>query len=260
MDVEKTLETLVRDDLILVFNQDKLDVVRTAEALLKAGVNNMEVTCRIKRPLEKLVRLRKELGDFVAGAASLIDFPEVLDVYNEANPDDPLATVEQAAEAGARFLVSAAKFSDDSYERFGGGFVMIPGCGSVSEILDGVSKGANLCKLFPARQLGGPGYVRAIDPAIHKMISVVPTGGTNAENMGEYIEAGVLVVGGSFSMIEKSEMGRMIEEQDYELLAERLGGIKRLIDERRTQRWPDIDFKTASIERISEVTGRNFNL
>ena len=52
MDIKSTITTLLRDGLILVFNQDKLDVVKTAEALIKAGVNNMEVTCRIKRPLE----------------------------------------------------------------------------------------------------------------------------------------------------------------------------------------------------------------
>jgi 2-keto-3-deoxy-6-phosphogluconate aldolase len=67
MDVKSTITTLLRDGFILVFNQDKLDVVRTAEALIKAGVNNMEVTCRVKTPLEKLSRLRKELPDFVTG-------------------------------------------------------------------------------------------------------------------------------------------------------------------------------------------------
>ncbi|MHC4302239.1 MAG: hypothetical protein ACYS7Y_33690 [Planctomycetota bacterium] len=54
MDVKGTVGTLLRDGLILVFNQDKLDVVETAKALIEAGVNNMEVTCRISRPLEKL--------------------------------------------------------------------------------------------------------------------------------------------------------------------------------------------------------------
>jgi len=47
MDIKGTITILLRDALILVFNQDKLDVVKTAEALIEAGVNNMEVTCRI---------------------------------------------------------------------------------------------------------------------------------------------------------------------------------------------------------------------
>ena len=74
MDVKNTITTLLRDGLVLVFNKDELDIVKTAQALIEAGVNNMEVTCRITKPLEKMRRLRKELPDFVAGAASLIDF------------------------------------------------------------------------------------------------------------------------------------------------------------------------------------------
>ena len=70
-------------------------------ALLAAGISNMEVTCRIKQPLEKLSRLRKELPDFVAGAASLIDWPGMLKVYNAAHTDDPLPTLQQVVDAGA---------------------------------------------------------------------------------------------------------------------------------------------------------------
>lgn len=260
MNVRQTIETLLRDGYILVFNQDKLDVVKTAEALIKAGVNNMEVTCRIKRPLEKLARLRKELPDFIAGAASLIDFPGVLDAYNRVHPDDPLPTLQQAVEAGAQFLVSAGNFRDESYSRFGGKVAMIPGCGTVTEVLEQFSKGANLCKVFPAKQLGGPAFVKAIDPAIHKMVSLVPTGGTNTENMGEYLDAGVLVVGGSFSMIDKAVMKKIVDEQDYGLLAAHLTKIKQLLDRLRSEKWPEVDFRSASIAQISKITGREFNL
>ena len=102
MEIKNTITTLLKDGLILVFNQDKLDVVRTAEALIKAGVNNMEVTCRIKKPLEKLETLCKELPDFVAGAASLIDSPEMLGVYNKTNPQDPLPELSQVVETGKK--------------------------------------------------------------------------------------------------------------------------------------------------------------
>ena len=259
-DIEKTIRTLLGDGFILVFNQDKLDILRTAQALMKAGINNMEVTCRIQKPLDKLARLRKELPDFVAGAASLIDFPEMLGVYNKVHPDDPLATLQQTVDAGARFLVSAANFSDASYRKFAGSVPMIPGCGSVTEIVSQFAKGANLCKIFPARQLGGPAYVKAIDPAIHKTISLVPTGGTNAENIGQYIDAGVLVLGGSFSMINEAAMKKIISEQNYDLLAEELTGIKRLIDRLRAEKWPNVDLAAASVAQISRATGRDFNL
>ncbi len=260
MDIKSTITTLLKDGFILVFNQDKLDVVRTAEALIKAGINNMEVTCRINKPLEKLERLRKELPDFAAGSASLIDSPAMLNVYNKAHPQDPLPSVQEVVDAGACYLVSAINFRDQSFEKFAGTVPMIPGCGSATEVVSQFSKGANLCKIFPARQLGGPGFVKAIDPAIHKTISLVPTGGTNPGNIPDYIDAGVLVLGGSFSMIEKPTMKKIIDEQDYNLLAEELTKIKQLIDRLRTEKYLDIDFAKASVEQISRTTGRNFNI
>jgi 2-dehydro-3-deoxyphosphogluconate aldolase/(4S)-4-hydroxy-2-oxoglutarate aldolase len=260
MEIKDTITTLLRDGFILVFNQNKLDIVKTAEALIKAGVNNMEVTCRINQPLEKLSRLRKELPDFAAGSASLIDWPGMLDVYNKANPQDPLPTLQQVTDAGACYLVSAVNFSDEGFARFAGRVPMIPGCGSATEVVSQYSKGANLCKIFPAKQLGGPAFVKAIDPALHKTISLVPTGGTNATNIPEYIDAGVLVLGGSFSMIEKATMGKIVEEQDYDLLSRELTTIKHQIDILRKEKYPNIDFAAASIDQISKATGRNFNI
>jgi len=260
MDIKSTITTLLRDGFILVFNQDKLDVVKTAEALIKAGINNMEVTCRINQPLEKLARLRKELPDFAAGSASLIDSPAMLEVYNKTHPQDPLPSLQEVVDAGACYLVSAINFRNESFEKFAGKIPMIPGCGSVTEVVSQFSKGANLCKIFPAKQLGGPGFVKAIDPAIHKTISLVPTGGTNPGNIPDYIDVGVLVLGGSFSMIEKPTMKKIIDEQDYELLAEELTKIKQLIDKLRAEKYPDIDFTKVSVEQISQITGRNFNI
>jgi 2-dehydro-3-deoxyphosphogluconate aldolase/(4S)-4-hydroxy-2-oxoglutarate aldolase len=260
MDLKDTITTLLRDGFILVFNQDKLDVVKTAEALMKAGVNNMEVTCRIKKPLEKMSRLRKELPDFATGSASLIDSPQMLKLYNKAHPKDPLPTVNQVVDAGACYLVSAINFSDAGFEKYAGKIPMIPGCGSTTEIVSQFSKGANLCKIFPAKQLGGPAFVKAIDPAIHKTISLVPTGGTNADNIPDYIDAGVLVLGGSFSMIEKSKLKKIVDEQNYRLWAEELTKVKQLIDNLRADKYPGIDFASASIKQISQATGRNFNI
>ncbi len=260
MDIRTAIVTLIRDGFILVFNQDKLDIVRTAQALVEAGVNNMEVTCRIKKPLEKLSRLRKEMPDFVAGSASLIDWPGMTSVYNHAHQDDPLPTLQQVVDAGACYLVSAVNFSDVGYKRFAGCIAMIPGCGSATEVVTQFAKGANLCKVFPAKELGGPAFVEAIDPALHKTISLVPTGGTTAANIPDYVSAGVLVLGGSFSMIEKATMKKIVEEQDYKLLARELSTVKRLIDETRAKKYPGLNLAGASLEEISAKTGRSFNL
>jgi 2-dehydro-3-deoxyphosphogluconate aldolase/(4S)-4-hydroxy-2-oxoglutarate aldolase len=260
MDIESTISTLLKDGLILVFNQDKLDVVMTAEALMQAGVSNMEVTCRISKPLQKLSRLRKELPEFIVGSASLIDSHAILHIYNRANTQDPLPSIEQVVDAGACYIVSAANFAEETFKKYAGRLPIIPGCSSVTEILDQFSKGANLCKIFPAEQLGGPAFIKAVDPAIHKTISLIPTGGTNPSNIADYIDVGVLVLGGSFSMIEKATMRKIIDEQDYTLLAKELTAIKQLIDRNRSEKYPRIDFDNLYLEQISRTTGRNFNI
>jgi 2-dehydro-3-deoxyphosphogluconate aldolase / (4S)-4-hydroxy-2-oxoglutarate aldolase len=260
MDIKTTVQVLLKDGFILVFNEDRLDIVKTAESLLEAGIGNMEVTCRIKKPLEKLSRLRKELPEFVAGAASLIDYPEMLNIFNQGHTDNPLPSVDEVVEAGAHYLVSAVNFRKATYEKYAGKLPIIPGCGSATEIVTQFSMGANFCKVVPAKELGGPSFIKAVDPAIHKLISLVPTGGTNAQNIPDYIDAGVLVLGGSFSAIEKPLFAKIVEQQDYKLLASELKKTKELIDSKRSQKWPKIDFAKTSIEQISKVTGRNFNI
>jgi len=260
VDITSTIERLLRDGFILVFNQDKLNVVKTAQALMKADIYNMEVTCRIRNPLEKIIRLKKEFPQFCVGAASLIDSAAILNIYNQQYSDDPLPTLEEAARAGADYLVSAVNFSDEAYNKYAGRVAMIPGCGTVTEIVEQYSKGANMCKLFPAKQLGGPAYIKAIDPAIHKLISIIPTGGTTLENIPDYISAGVLVLGGSFSMIAKETFKKIVDEQDYELLSSEVKKVKVLIDKCRAKQYPGLNFKSDSLDRICRATGRNFNI
>lgn len=260
MNIHQTVTTLLRDGFILVFNLDKLDVVKTAEALLEAGVRNMEVTCRIRKPLEKIQRLRKALPEFSVGAASLIDYPGMLSAFNRSHSDDPLPSVEQVVDAGVDFIVSAVNFRPETYQQYAGKLAMIPGCGSSTEIVGQFNLGANLCKLFPAKIVGGPEFIAALDPAIHKTISIVPTGGTDTSNIGDYIDVGVLTLGASFSMIDKPTMAEITEKQDYSLLAQELKKIKRLIDDCRREKWPKIDFSTSDAGTMSRMTGRIFNL
>ena len=43
-------------------------------------------------------------------------------------------------------------------------------------------------------------------------------------------------------------------------MAAELRKIKELIDMLRAKKWPDVDFARASIEQISQMTGRAFNI
>ena len=257
--MKKTLETLLRDGFILVFNSETLDVAKTARALMDVGIHNMEVTCRIKNAAEKLRVLKRELPEFQAGAASLLDFPRSRDRFNTRNPGRCLPSIDEMVDAGADYLVSAVNFSPETYRKYAGKLPIIPGCGTGSEVMAQYELGANICKLFPAAQVGGVKFIEAVDPAIHKMVGIMPTGGTTSQNIPDYIAAGVLLVGGSFSMIEKETLKAINDRQDYGLLAAELRKVKDLIDACRGKKYPGLNLKSATLAEIEKATGRDFN-
>ena len=61
-------------------------------------------------------------------------------------------------------------------------------------------------------------------------------------------------------MIDKATLGKIVEEQDYKLLARELTVVKQLIDRLRKEKYPSLDFVGASLEQIRRTTGRNFNI
>ena len=61
-------------------------------------------------------------------------------------------------------------------------------------------------------------------------------------------------------MISGESLNTIIEEQDYALLSSDMKKVKTLIDDCRAGKYPGIDLRTASLEQISKITGRCFNL
>lgn len=76
----------------------------------------------------------------------------------------------------------------------GTGVVSVPGAATPTEVWRAANCGADLVKLLPARDLGGPEFVKAIrgplgDPAL------VPTGGLEASNAAAFLDAGGTALG-----------------------------------------------------------------
>ena len=105
----------------------------------------------------------------------------------------------------------------------------IPGCGSVTEIGDAEEMGAEIVKIFPAKQVGGPDYIASIKPAM-KHSCIMPTGGvdTSEENLGKWFKAGAYCVGMGSKLIPVE----IIEKKDFASLTnkvrETLAIIKKL--------------------------------
>lgn len=90
-----------------------------------------------------------------------------------------------------------------------------PGCGSLSEISEAEELGAEVVKIFPGAQVGGPSFVKAAKGPM-PWSSIMPTGGVNPtkESIDEWFGAGVHCVGMGSKLITKD----IIENKNYDLL------------------------------------------
>jgi 2-dehydro-3-deoxyphosphogluconate aldolase/(4S)-4-hydroxy-2-oxoglutarate aldolase len=78
-----------------------------------------------------------------------------------------------------------------------------PGCGSVSEITKAEGLGAEVVKIFPGAQVGGPKFVAAVKgpmPWTH----IMPTGGVEPTeaNLTEWFKAGAICCGMGSQLIK----------------------------------------------------------
>jgi len=71
-----------------------------------------------------------------------------------------------------------------------------PGCGSVTEINKAHELGAEVVKIFPGQQVGGPEFVKAVKGPM-PWASIMPTGGVTPteDNLKAWFNAGVTCVG-----------------------------------------------------------------
>ena len=162
--------------------------------LVSLGVRCVEVTVQDEaglRALAATVGAADGSGGFV-GAGSVTS----------------VERARQAVDAGARFLVSPG-FSDDIVafaDRTG--LPVLPGVATPTEIQRAQTLGVEAVKLFPAQQLGGVQYLRALRGPFPKM-QFVPTGGVGFDNALEYLAAGALAVGLGGQLTSSDGLGRL---------------------------------------------------
>ena len=101
--------------------------------------------------------------------------------------------LDQALSAGASFIVPpivSAEVISACRER---AVPVMAGALTPSEIYEAWSLGANMVKVFPANHFG-PGYLRDLRGPLPD-IRLMPTGGVNAETLGEFHSAGAAAFG-----------------------------------------------------------------
>ena len=149
-------------------------------ALLEGGLPFIEITLRSAAGLDAIRAARGLGAEIGAGTVTSV------------------ANATAAIDAGATFVVSPGL--DEGTVRYcqHAGIPVIPGVATPSEVMAARALGVGAVKFFPAADLGGPSYLKALS-AVWPDQLFMPTGGVSAANALDYLNLpSVVAVGGSW--------------------------------------------------------------
>ncbi|GAA3666559.1 2-dehydro-3-deoxyphosphogluconate aldolase/(4S)-4-hydroxy-2-oxoglutarate aldolase [Lentzea atacamensis] len=167
---------VVRQGIIAIIRtSDASSAVKAAVPLLDAGLTSLELPLTNPGALEAIRQLREAYPAATIGAGSVLDE----------------ASAVAAVRAGAQFLV--APNLEEPVIRAGHryGAAVLPGAGTVSEVVRALEAGADAVKVFPAPT---PQWVRDV-LAVLPYAPLVPTGGVAPADVPAWLEAGAVACG-----------------------------------------------------------------
>jgi 2-dehydro-3-deoxyphosphogluconate aldolase/(4S)-4-hydroxy-2-oxoglutarate aldolase len=196
------IETIMKTSPVIpvIVIDDIDDAVPMANALVKGGLNVLEVTLRTPCALAAISKIKAEVPEAIVGAGTII------------GPED----LHQAIAAGADFLVSPGCTDELITAALKQSVALLPGVATPSEAMVLLARGVSHMKFFPAQAAGGIAMLKSIaGPLPH--IKFCPTGGINEANAAAYLALdNVLCVGGSW-MLDKA----LIKAKDWAAIEQR---------------------------------------
>ncbi|WP_328644166.1 bifunctional 4-hydroxy-2-oxoglutarate aldolase/2-dehydro-3-deoxy-phosphogluconate aldolase [Amycolatopsis sp. NBC_00348] len=182
----------------VVVIDDADDAVPTARALLAGGIGVIELTLRTPAALAAIERVATEVPDIVIGAGTV------------TSPDQ----AKQAADAGAKFLVTPGCTDAVVDACFDSGLPFLPGASTVSEAMKLAERGLTALKFFPAEASGGVAYLKSIAGPLPSL-KFCPTGGITVASAPTYLALpNVGCIGGSWltSSLDVSTIEKLAAE------------------------------------------------
>ena len=197
---------------VVVLNKVE-DAVPLANALLRGGINFMEITFRTACAAECISVISKEVPDMTVGAGTVLNVEQA----------------KLAVECGAKFIVSPGLDEATVKWAIENNIPVIPGCVTPTEIMKAISLGLKVVKFFPADVYGGIKAIKALS-APFGQVKFLPTGGVSEANLPEFASnKSVIAVGGSW-VCKKDD----IINHDWDKITELSANAVKIIKETRT--------------------------
>lgn len=182
-----TLETIEKIGIVPVIKITDIETaLPLAKALCDGGLPAAEITFRTDCAAEAISMITKAYPDMLVGAGTVLT----------------VAQVEQAVNAGAKFIVSPGLNPTVVSYCVSHNIPVVPGCATPSDIEKALELGLDTVKFFPAEAAGGLPMIKAMS-APYK-VKFMPTGGINEKNILPYLlNDKVLACGGSFMVSDE---------------------------------------------------------
>jgi len=204
------VDRLIAARLIGIVRLDDLEqTVAAASRAVDAGLEVIEVTFTLACAARAIERLRRDHPEALVGAGTVRQ----------------VAQLEEAAAAGAQFLVAPGLNPTLVEAARRHGLPLLPGVFTASEIDLGLRVGAELLKLFPAEP-SGPGYLAAMLQPFPEA-KLVPTGGITATNAAAYLDAGAVAVAMGSSLFPARRIGADGPDVVAQLVREALAAVNK---------------------------------
>lgn len=176
---------MIETGIVPVFYHSDLDISKqVVKACYEGGVRVFEFTNRGDFAHEVFGELNKwvvkECPEMILGIGSIVD----------------AGTASLFLQLGANFIVGPLLNPDIFKVCNRRQVAYIPGCGSVSEIGTAQELGAEIVKIFPAGNVGGPSFVKNVKAPM-PWSQIMATGAVEPteENLRPWFESGVACVG-----------------------------------------------------------------
>jgi 2-dehydro-3-deoxyphosphogluconate aldolase/(4S)-4-hydroxy-2-oxoglutarate aldolase len=163
---------------------------RAVEAILAGGISVVEITMTVPNAVAVIREVVRQYGKKVlTGAGTVLTAQQA----------------ESCLAAGAEFLVSPGLSVPVLRVAKAAGKLAIPGALTPTELMAASIEGAELVKIFPCGNVGGPKYLRSLR-APFPDINLIPTGGVNLSNAGDYIGAGAFALGVGADLVDTAAL------------------------------------------------------
>ena len=188
---------------------DAKDAVPLAKALCEGGLPCAEVTFRTDAAKESIAVMTKAYPEMLVGAGTVLNTEQV----------------DEAVEAGAKFIVSPGLNPDTVEYCVKKGIPILPGCSSPSDIEQAIKYGLDVVKFFPAEPAGGVAMIKAM-AAPYVGIKFMPTGGINAKNLEDYLSFDKIICCGGSWMVK----GELVKNGEFDKIRELTAEARKLVD------------------------------